>query len=500
MAVSGPHNYKIEPEFLGPFGDRPLAETARTGGPGDLFPGASTFLSARQQKQRREQWNAARTLAGRILRPDEHILYVAGAVQVPPALHALALGAFAMSYHQVVLVFTETRLIEVLLTVRGKSAGTRLRSYPWASVRDVKQSFSKLTMIPAQGKRQGWRIPAGGDRKLLKLLLGRLKPHFLKEGAARAEQLPLWHCPQCGAVVSANPSSCGACRTTFRSPRVAALLSLAFPGAGLFYAGHPFLGTLDLIGEVLLYGIFLMMLLETGPETLGAVAGIGAFLFLITKLESAHLSQILTARSKPEAESHRAGFKRFGLIGTLASLILIGGAFPLAGAARPVVDRDLDVESGNATWMVSRDTGEWEVFGDDLSARSQWRHPSGLRVTLFAYPQGMLEDAGQFRTQFRNTLRQQGVEVLRDDEEIPAPFRGFRFVGISRNDSGDPVSVLHYFVRDEENNDLHQAIAAVMQEDGELAEELVGDLLAHARWIAATAPTRPASTAAAVGR
>ena len=45
---------------------------------------------------------------------------------------------------------------------------------------------------------------------------------------------------------------------------------------------------------------------------------------------------------------------------------------------------------------------------------------------------------------------------------------------------------------DKENRDLHQALAIVTQESGDMAEELVSDLLSHAHWIAAVPPERPA--------
>jgi hypothetical protein len=76
-------------------------------------------------------------LVGRLLRSDEHVLYVAHAMQVPPALHMLALGAMALTYHQVVVVLTDSRLIEVMLDARGRQAGTRVRSFPWSGVRGL---------------------------------------------------------------------------------------------------------------------------------------------------------------------------------------------------------------------------------------------------------------------------------------------------------------------------------------------------------------------------
>ena len=290
----------------------------------------------------------------------------------------------------------------------------------------------------------------------------------------------------------ANPQSCDSCRTSFRSTRLAALLSLAFPGAGLFYAGHPFLGTLDFLGEVLLYAFFVLMMLENNPERLAAALGFGVIFFFLTKLESVHLSHILTARSTPETETRRTGYRRFAVAGGLASLLLIAGAFPLAAAARPVVDRDLDVSGVNGAWRCSRNVEEWDFFSGNSSARSQWRHPSGLRVTLLAYPQGVLDSVDEFRTQFRASLLQQGVKLVKDDENVPLPFRGFRIVGLGRGEGGEQLSFIHYFVVDKENRDLHQALAIVTQESGDMAEELVSDLLSHAHWIAAVPPERPA--------
>src|SRR5512132_1301462 len=139
----------IEPECLGPLADRPLAATSASPGEDTLFPGASTYLSRRQQQRRRQQWEAAGPLAGLVLQPEERIAYVAHAMQVPPVLHAIALGAMALPYHQVVLVFTDRRIIEVLLRWRGKKAGTRVRSFPWAGVRDAGIRLNKLQVVSA---------------------------------------------------------------------------------------------------------------------------------------------------------------------------------------------------------------------------------------------------------------------------------------------------------------------------------------------------------------
>src|SRR5258706_3269193 len=100
----------------------------------------------------------------------------------------------------------------------------------------MKLSFAgRLMVTPSQGKKQSWRLRMRGDKKLVKLLLPKLQARLLPEGSAQAQGLPLWHCPQCGAAVTPHPDSCASCRAIFRSSRMATLLSLAFPGAGLLY-------------------------------------------------------------------------------------------------------------------------------------------------------------------------------------------------------------------------------------------------------------------------
>ena len=480
-------DYRIEPEYLGPLGDRPLAETAKSSDPEDLFPGAATFMARRHQRRRRAQWAAVGPLVKRLLRPDEHLLHVAHGMQMPPVFDMFALGAMALPYHQVILVVTDARLIEVTLDVRGKRAGTRLRSFPWSGVRELKVSLGKLTLRPESGKKQAWKVPLRGDRNLIDLLLARLRPRLLQEGAGRAEPLPLWHCPQCGHSLAPNPSSCDHCRTPFRSKRLAAMLSLAFPGAGLFYAGHPFLATMDFLGEVFLYAMFLVLAVQAEPGSVGVAIGLGAFFFVMTKIESVHLSSILVARSKPEAPTTQSGYRKVVLVGGLVSLILIGGAFPLVGAARPAIDRDLGVTGADSPWQVSRDRSEWDDFADDPTARSRWTHPNGLQVTLFAYPQRLLDSVGDFRNDY---LRQMGGAgpTLTVDDDVPAPFDGFRCVSRRNDGAGTPIALVHYFVIDREHQDIHQLAATVLEEDAGLADEAMRDLLSQARWIDATPP------------
>lgn len=492
MEARGASDYKIEPECLGPLGDRPLAELAGKSSPDDLFPGASKFLSGRQQRQRRIQWNAVRPMVRRLLQPGEHILHVVYAQQIPPLLHSVGLGHFVYAYHQALLVVTDQRIIEALMNFRANGPGTRLRAYPYRHLGDLKLSFGKLTAVPAQGKKQGWRIRIGGDRKLLNLLLPRLKTRLLAEGAARAEALPLWHCPRCGAGVPPVPETCAACRTRFRSTRVATLLSLAFPGAGLFYLGYTFLGTLDFLGEAMLFLAWVAMLSGSSEsQGMAPALALGGLLFVLTKIESIHVGQVLGARSIPEPEGRRERVRKLGLAGGLLSALLVAGAFPLAAVARPRLEHDLDVSTDDGVWSGSRRTADWESYKDDKDARSQWTHArTGVRVTVFAHPQSLLDDQEQFHRDYSVEMRNREFKTLVDDGNLPTPFRGFRYVGEKKMEKGVDVAVVAYFLYDSDGHDVHQVVLAVPSASADAGETLVQDLLHHARFIDAVAPQR----------
>lgn len=492
METPGGGDYRIEPEFLGPLGDRPLAEIARKSSPDDLFPGASKFLSARVQRKRREQWNAVRPLVKRLLQPGEHVLHVAYAQQVPPFLNCVGLGHMVYAYHQVLLVITDQRIIEALLSVRGTAAGTRLRAWSYRHLGGLKQRLGKLTAIAAKGGRQAWRVRARGDRKLVGLLLPRLQPRLLAEGAAHAEPMPQWHCPRCGAAVPPAPERCAGCRTAFRSTRVAALLSLAFPGGGLFYLGHPFLGALSLFGEVMIFIVWIAMMLGAGEKDGLAPALVGgALLFAMIKLQGLNVARVLGSRSIPEPEGRRGKAGRLAIAGGAVSLLLVAGAFPLAAAARPRVDHDLDAAGGDGAWQGTRKVADWAFYKDDAAARSQWTDAkSGARLMVFAHPQSVLTDAAEFRRDYVAQMGRQGTRTIVDDENVPAPFHGFRYAGDIKTKDGREVLLMSYFLDDAPAHDLHEVRIVVAPTDQEAADALVRDFLQHARFVDAVAPQR----------
>jgi hypothetical protein len=488
METRAGQDHRIEPEFLGPLGDRPLVEQAGTSSPDDLFPGASKFLSARIQRKRREQWNAVRPMVKRLLQADEHVLHVVYAQQVPGGLDHVGLGHFVYAYHQVMLVITDQRIIEALLNFRAKGPGTRLRVYAYRNLKGLKQSFGKLTAIPAQGKKQGWRLRTGGDRKLINLLLPRLQPKLAVEGAAHAQAAPQWHCPRCGGAVTPAPESCAGCKTRFRSTRVASGLSLGFPGGGLFYLGHPGLGALAVFGESMLFIVGVAMML--GANGGGMIGGmvILSCLCALVKLQALNVVRVLGKRSIPEQEGRRERAMRWGMAGSAASLLLLAGAVPLAASARPRLDHDLEATAGG-DWKGSRTRSEWRAYKQDADARSQWVDGrTGAMVMVFGYPRSVMDETSEFRRAWVESMQSNTTRTLLDDEQVPPPYHGFRHAGGIKAKSGEELALVSYFVDDAEAHDLHEVRIVVPIDQVGAGEELVADFLAHAHLVPASAP------------
>jgi len=490
MENRGGQDYRIEPEFLGPLGDRPLAESAGASSPDDLFPGASKFLSARVQRKRRAQWNAVRPMVKRLLQPGEHILHVAYAQQVPGLVDHVGLGHFVYAYHQVMLVITDQRIVEALMDFRAKGPGTRIRSYPYRHLKALKQRFGKLTATPAQGRKQGWRLRMGGDRKLLNLLLPRLQPRLAVEGTAHSEAAPQWHCPRCGGAIAAVPDSCPGCRTRFRSPRVASILSMAFPGGGAFYLGHPGLGVLGLLSESLLFLVWTAILLgATGGGGMMPAVAVGTLLFGLVKIQALNVTRVLGRRSIPEPEGGRERAFKWAMAGAAVSVLMLAGTVPLAAKARPRLDHDLDVAADRGSWHGSRTRSEWKAYAQDHDARSQWTDArTGAVLTVFAYPRGVLSDTADFRKGYVESMQKNTTRTFLDDETLPAPYHGFRHAGGIRTKNGGEVALVSYFVDDAEAHDLHEVRIVVPVDAVEDAAALVEDYLGQARFIPASAP------------
>ena len=145
-----------------------------------------------------------------------------------------------------------------------------------------------------------------------------------------------------------------------------------------------------------------------------------------------------------------------------------------------------------SVYATSRISGLFHADAkDDLDARSQWTHAvTGAKVTVFAHPQSLLHGQDEFHRDYSTEMTKQVVRTLTDDEKIPAPFHGFRYVGEMKTKNGEPVALVSYFLYDQDGHDIHQISLAVPREDAEAGEAVVVDFLRHTSFIDAVAPQR----------
>ncbi len=459
---------RCNPALLGPLTDEPVVTT----GPVRFFAGEENFYSPKKLDERDRLWSAVAPHIERVLGADETILHVLPTLHVPRGLEVLGFGVWWSLFFRAAVVLTDRRLVEIFMPT-WQRAGTRICSYSWGQVQKLKLSMGTLTIKPAKGGTQKWKLPVRGDRKLMKLIVPKIQ-ELLPGDIHVPRVVPLWHCSECGAASEKHPKACTQCGTVFKSSGLAALLAICFPGAGLFYTGHTALGLLDLLGEVVVFILVASMFLvaDTTEQIVGAVL-VGLILLFITKLESVHLATVLVKRTVPDPNPGR--WRKVAAAGALASLVLMALPPAFSGGLSARLDTDLDLTANTLGWSGGHDPTRWQ-FGSDVNQRSEWIRDDGQALFVFSMP---LEEGGTLAA-INSALREEGEETER---RLFAGFGCIRSIGEVDDDDGNDVMWVRWFLVDSEHNDLHILAASVVPEDLPALEPEVELLVRSATWI-----------------
>jgi hypothetical protein len=416
----------------------------------------------------------------RVLDSDETVLHIAPVLHNPRFLEVFGLGVWYVLFFRAALVLTDRRVVEIMLR-KPDQVDTCIRSYSWGQVKDLKLRMGTLTLKPAQGKTQKWKIQEKGDRKLLKLLLPKIEQQLVPGDIQAPRPVPLWHCPECGAASPKYPDECSNCGTRFKTRGMATALALAFPGAGLLYAGHPILAVLDFIGEGILFVfVAVSFLVATGSEAVASAIIVGVIFLFMTKLESAHVASVLVHRTRPDPK--RANWRRGVAAGAVASLALM--AVPpvftgVLGGAVNVVDRDLDFASNDLGWSGGHDPETW-TFGIEPNQRSEWIRDDGQSLFVWSLPLGI----GETEETFIATV----AEGMGPDLVVPTSiggFEGIRVIEEGIDEEGDAYLWVRWMLFDRRYDDVHILAASTVPGETDSLEAEVDQLVAQASWIAA---------------
>lgn len=460
------------PAALGPLDDdlTPVTEPVK------VFEGEEKYLSARKLDARAKLCEEVGPLLARILDEEETVLLVLPALHYPRFLDFFGFGVWWTLFFRATLILTDRRVIEVLMR-DGRRIGTRVCSYSWGQVSDLKMSMGALKLKPAKGRTQKWKIIESGDRKLLKLLVPKIE-QLLPGDIHAPRPVPLWHCPECGAAAPEHPTQCSQCETKFKTRRLAAALALAFPGAGLFYAGHPILATLDFLGEMLMYILVaFLFLVASGPAEVVAAAIVGLVILFFTKLESAHMASVLVHRTKVEKKNKK--WRRAAIVGAVVSLIFLALPPMLSGSLGNKLDRDLDLSANALGWSGGHDPEQWQ-FGIEPNQRSEWIRDDGQALFVWSWTMG----ADETYESLAAALNTGGQEIPIDSIAV-AGLDGFRVQQSEFNDEGDTYVWVRWVLFDRQFDDVH-VVGAVVDPDGiESFEAELDRLLQNTAWIPA---------------
>lgn len=486
MANTGAPVLPWNPHLFGPLEPEEVGDSTAF----ENFRGEERHFGRRQIQKRALLRVELDPVLRRGLQSGEQILSIAPGLEIGPLFERLGMGILWSMYYRVALVLTDQRLVEVLLDRGGRVPETRVRSVPWSQVERLSVGIGGLH-IRAGKFRRTWRLSVRGDKKLLRLLVAKISEARVGIGGVPMRSVPLWHCPQCGRAFDRHPKVCDGCGTLFRTRSLAAGLALAFPGGGLFYAGHRFIAVLDLLGEFVFYGIVVAAIL-TAPDqpTLLAAVLMGVLFLVLTKLESVHLATTLVHRTKPYGEEKHRQWRRAALILGVASLAAILLPFLLRGRlANARIDRDLDLTHSGSGWRGGFDRSKWVTGAEDREKRSEWVRSGEEIVEVFAYPLSPLESFRGFVGDYREGTRDRSVAPA---EVLPlGSLETARAIERAASEDGTQFRRIIYLVHEPGGHDLHMVVLAVLPESESEADTELKKELRNSRWVDAAARSAP---------
>lgn len=190
------------------------------------------------------------------------------------------MGLWALLLNRRALLLTTERML--VLQVSRKYELLELKSQiRYGAINKVAVSFGRsLTLKFKKGRAVIFNGLQRASKKELAAALEGLRRGAPPANAEGREHL----CAHCYEPIAKLVATCPKCRGTFKSPRKAALLSLALPGLGDLYLGHRWLGAVEVLGALLTWGVlgaaFAAALLDPKTE-LADVAGAGIALALL---------------------------------------------------------------------------------------------------------------------------------------------------------------------------------------------------------------------------
>jgi len=389
-------------------------------------------------------------------------------------------GSTWAASRRVVLVITDSRLIEIAMSFSGRHATGRVRSFLWRTAGKPNLQRDRLSI----GRQHHWILLTPLDSTVV--------ANISRDGGGtipvrKPDENPgLWvHCPECFSVFGSNDESpCANCGAIRRSSRLARRLSLAFPGAGILFAGRPGYAAVRFLAEISFLLYFADQLMSAGGlAQLFAILVAWAVVLAFLKAESLRMTQLLVERSGALTRAARKRWKVLGIAGGVVSIIVIMIPFFFIGQTNGEVNGDFDSKIGKHIWSSSRVPEEWILGSDDSSKRAEWTHCDGWIVTACAWPIDPFEGCDKVTGQLLSEPVTDAGYLARSLQL--GPHQVVRNVYQSENSEEIHRIVVEYSVCDNEERDLHTLWIEVPENEFEIADQEIQRLIGSFYWIRA---------------
>ena len=201
-----------------------------------------------------------------ILQEGECVLRVGKGIAYYPSELFLGNGWLTMLYNHYAIVCTDQRMVLINVNHRVNRPTHYFFQLPYEDIKRVKRGWfgTGLTITRIKGKRRIFSGIKAYQSKELKTFLESVKKSSVD--AETPKECLEYLCPSCFVPLAEGLRKCPQCSTAFKSSSRASLRSLLLPGLGDIYLGHRFLGALELMGSLIVWGIIFSLLL-TGKES-----------------------------------------------------------------------------------------------------------------------------------------------------------------------------------------------------------------------------------------
>jgi len=208
------------------------------------------------------------------LEDGEQLLAITTAVSPTSFIEQWTTGFIFVYIKRCMLVFTDRRVFHIPTTT-GFDYRESVAEIRYGDLESIAQKGSRLKIAYKTGGKDLFLYVRGSERKKIRALLE--VGNRLAAPGATGNRTHL--CPKCTHVLEVDRFDCPGCGKEFKNRTKARNLSLWLPGGGYFYTGHPFLGVMDAMIELL----FLVIIAASLINGEWAVAGIFGVLLAVEK-------------------------------------------------------------------------------------------------------------------------------------------------------------------------------------------------------------------------